>query len=294
MATATGNYVSDNSSLANFKQWAMAISQALAAFGWIPTADSGQVNWSGIAAVPSNAYVYEVWKANDAQAATLPIFLRIEYGYSATSPRTRVTVGTGSNGAGAITGGVISVAPWEITSLETNQGANTFPCFFSGDAGEFRMYLWQSGTVNCGVVFGIERSKDSTGSKTTDYFTVLSANSSNPSNATFQQSVLSSSLVANRESGIIGLGLTNAPGTGLFNGTVLAAPVFPILGKVGNPMLGFAVCEAADVFDGATITVAAMYGGTHTYVAANRTNFGSGSGTRTANGAVMAILMRYE
>src|SRR6266478_9217496 len=127
MATSTGNSVNDNSSLANFKSWAQAISNAISGFGWVQTGDTGQVNWGSIASVPSSTYVYEIWKANDAAAATLPIYLKIEYGFSATVPRIRMTVGTSSNGSGTITGGVVSSAPWQISILDTNQGGATFP-----------------------------------------------------------------------------------------------------------------------------------------------------------------------
>jgi hypothetical protein len=302
MATSTGNFVFDNSSLANFKSWAQAISNAFAAFGWTQTADTGQVVWGSIGAVPASTYVYEVWKANDAQAATLPIFVKVEYGFSATSPRVRVTPGTGSNGTGTITGAV-SAAPWELETNTAAQGATTFPCFFSGDAGEFRMFMWSSTTVNVGLLFCIERAKDSSGNKTTSYFTVLNANA-NASNAaatsTFQnqQSVLSTSLIGNRDTGIIAPALTNNSGSGSFNGTVAALPVLPIIGKVGNPMLGVMAVAAADVSDGATVTVTSMYGGTHTYVAAR----GSGAtpgyslalGHRSLNPTAMALLMRYE
>lgn len=294
MATATGNYPSDNSSLANFKSWAQAISNAFSTFGWTQTTDTGQVNWSTIAAVPSSTYVYEVWKANDTQASTLPIYVKVEYGFSSTSPRIRMTAGTGSNGSGTITGAVVSSPPWEITSLETNQGATTFPCFFSGDAGEFRMYMWQSTGVSVGVIFVIERSKDSSGNKTTDYFTAASANASAVAGAN-QQSILSTSLVGNRDTGgIIAPALTTGSGTGAFNGTVAAFPVFPVIGKVGNPMLGLMTVAANDVSDGASVTVTSMYGGTHTFVAASKAVFSQVAGLRLTQSTAMAILVRYE
>ena len=170
MATATSNKVCDNSSLANFKSWAQTVGAALAAFGWVQTADTGQVNWGTIAAVPAG-YVYEVWKANGPLAAAMPIYLKIEYGSSGTQVNMRFTAGTGSNGAGTINGVVCSNTPWQVTNNWANQGATTFPCYFSGDADEFRMWMWgsPSGTPTIATFFAVELSKDASGNKTDAY-----------------------------------------------------------------------------------------------------------------------------
>jgi len=292
MATATGNYVHDNSSLANFKNWAMPISQALAAFGWIQTADSGQVNWSSIASVPNNAYVYEVWKANDAQAATLPIFLRLEYGYHATTVRIRATVGTGSDGAGNITG-VVTNAPWQLTYTESNNGATIYPCYFSGDAGEFRMYLWQTQSAWTGTIFIIERAKDSLGSKTAEYFTALNMMSGGYCQYK-QQTVFSATLLApllwtSGNTNALPAAVTTGISTGTWNGKTSAFPCFPVYGQVGNPFLGLVVVHLGDTADGALVTVASMYGATHSYVVAK----GNAFNTVCASGNFCAA-MRYE
>lgn len=305
MATATGNYVCDCSTLINFKSWAQAISAAFAAFGWTQTADSGQVNWTTIVAVPSSTYVYEIWKAADAQATTLPIYLKVEYGFNTSTPRIRITVGTSSDGSGNInstagtTGPAGTPGPWLITNDDTNYGGTTFPCYFSGNAGEFRMYMWSTTSHTPGMVFGIERSKDSSGNNTTAYFTVLTANSLQAYSSTVgnrQQTILSSTLFAPYDFGIHTFG-PNVSGTGAFNGTVAAFPVFPVFGQVGNPMLGFMSAIRADVSDGSQVTVASMYGGTHTYVGCSPSNgviFGENINYASLGGYTGTLLMRYE
>lgn len=294
MATATGNYVQDNSSLTNFKSWAQAISNALAAFGWVQTTDTGQVNWSTIAAVPASTYVYEIWKAGDALAATMPIFLKIEYGFSTTIPRIRITVGTGSSGAGVINGVVQSSTPQQITNDIANSGSTTYPCYFSGNSAEFRMSMWSnpSGAPQTGVVFGIERSKDGTGANTNEYITVLGVNQSSAGQC-YQQTIKATGS-GNRENGVIAPALSNGSGTGSAFGTVAALPVFPILGKVGNPMLGFMTATLNDVGINSTVTVNSVYGSAHTYVVAGGGNISSGIGQKTVNSTNMALLMRYE
>lgn len=304
MATANGNYVSDNSTLANFQSWAGAIHSAITAFGWVQTSDTGQTVPSAAASVPSNAYNYVIYKANDSLAASMPIYLKFEYGYSSTSPRIRMTVGTSSNGSGTITGNVVSSAPWEITTLESNQGSTTFPCFFSGDAGNFRMYMWQSPVINTGVFFSIARSVNSSGAGTSDYFTVLSASAYygvGPNTGLWQQTI-SSSYVYFRENGFIGIGITAGSGTGAASGTVAAYPIFPHIGKIGNPLLDVMGACGSDVADGATVTVASMYGSTHSYIALKSPSTAWQYGFSVAIGksptdsiwTLMALLMRYE
>ena len=303
MATATGNYVMDNSTLAHFQSWSSAIYNAFIAFGWLQTADAGQAA-NPVAAVPSSAYAYWIFKANDAAAATMPIYVKVEVGYSSTIPSIKMTVGTSSDGSGSITGQKCTSTPWQITQsgssvMETNQGGTLYPCFFSGDAGEFRMYMWQSTTQICGTLFAIERSKDTSGVNTDEYFTALcSANAvSGYAAVRYQQTVLVGG-IGNLETGILGLAITNNSNTGAALGTTAAFPVFPVLGKVGNPMLGIMAVCSGDTADAATVTVLNMYAGTHTAIVVKGSTssggFGLSFGQRLLNGGGMAGLMRYE
>lgn len=306
MATATGNYPMDNSSLANFQAWTTPIFNAFIAFGWLQTADTGQAA-NPPAAVPSNAYAYWVFQANDTQAATSPIFVKVEIGYSATSPRIRLTVGTASNGSGTITGQTVSSAPWDMcapssySSLGANQGGVTFPCYFSGDAGEFRMYIWQSTTIYSGLLFVIERSKDSTGNKTAEYFTVLAvASASYAASTAFRaQQTITPAGPGNLDSGFLTVPLTSGSNTGAAFGTVAALPIFPVIGKCGNPLLGLMSACANDISDGVVCTVNNMYGGTHSIVSVKGVGVGTVTisqafGLRSTNAANMGGLMRYE
>ena len=291
MATSTGNFVCDNSSLANFKNWAQAISNAFAAMGWTQTTDTGQVNWGSIASVPSSTYVYEVWKAADGLAATLPIFIKMEYGFSGTQVGVRVTVGTSSNGSGTITGAVANGFSAQLitnnANFNSNQGATTFPCYFSGTAGEFRMLMWLNGAATP-FLFCIERSKDATGANTADYFTIVWCSS-----AMRQQTITSALTVTTFETQVMGFTGSANNGTGAFGGTVAAFPLFPLIGKLGNPMIGVMAVIASDVADATSVTVASMYGSTHTYISA-KTGGVFQRFAQVFNGVSNAVLMRYE
>ncbi len=93
---------------AKFRTWGSTISASLAASGLVKTADTGQVDWTTVLkpTVSQTYTAYEVWRFNDDLQATAPIFIRLEYGVGnpTTDPNTRVQVGTGTDGAGNLTG----------------------------------------------------------------------------------------------------------------------------------------------------------------------------------------------
>src|ERR1039458_8773880 len=99
--TSNQALVRDNSTLANFKNWATAISAFFITAGWTRTADTGQVNWSTIAVVPgAGSYVYEILQTNDGFTT---YYLKGEYGTHSTgsnNPATRFTGGTSTTGTG--------------------------------------------------------------------------------------------------------------------------------------------------------------------------------------------------
>lgn len=300
-ATATGNYVCDNSTLTNFQSWSGAIHNAFIAFGWTQAPDSGQTIPSAAGSVPSNAYLYVIYKAADSLASTMPVYVKFEYGYSSTSPRIRFTVGTSSNGSGTITGVVTTSTPWEITTAaEINQGASTtFPSYFSGSGGEFRMYMWSTSTASTypSTVFGIERSKTSGGADSADYITAFWANNSCCSNGA-EQTLLPSAIGPYFIDGVVAIGVPTTPGTLSYAGTVAALPIFPLLGKIGNPMLGWMSVIASDISNNSLVTVTSMYGSTHTYLAVTPTQAGNyfcySAGARAGGATCMGLLMRYE
>src|SRR5262245_813211 len=120
---STNNYstVLEHSSDATFRAWGSALAAALAAVGLTQTSDTGQINWTTVTRPgTSTAAGYEIWRFNDTLQATAPIFLKIEYGTGTTAlaPTMWITVGTGSNGSGTITG---------QSSTRTQFGRNSAP-----------------------------------------------------------------------------------------------------------------------------------------------------------------------
>lgn len=94
----------------DFRNWIIGLQAQFTAIGLVQTADTGQVNTSTVVkpSVITTAQGYDVWRFADALQATLPVFIKIEYGSGSAVDRPSLwfTVGTATNGAGTITGQV--------------------------------------------------------------------------------------------------------------------------------------------------------------------------------------------
>ena len=93
---------------------AAQITALLTAGGWIQTADTGQTSNATFATIYNgtlnSSSGYQIWRMNDSLQGTYPVFIKIEFGCGSVSntPAMWVTIGTGSNGTGTITGIVIA------------------------------------------------------------------------------------------------------------------------------------------------------------------------------------------
>lgn len=304
----------DNSTLANFIAWAgnttvnttapgtwHGIAYALGLFGWVQTADTGQVDWDTISSVPgASSFVYEVWQTNDSFTSQ-PIFLKIEYGStsSSTVPNIAYTVGTGSDGSGNITGTNTSRQLIRSASPGTFAGQDTYfmNCYLSGDASRFCFVMFDDlqNTHNAWpMLFSIERNVTSTGVYTNTYFTVLAVGFSNNPR---QQHLLFSGSATPAETTCF---LTIQPRTANnANGNITAngkygnavSPVFPLIGFMDYPGLNVQIGYFTDFVNGAPTTLT-VYGAAHNYIACvtSTANFYV-TGISGQNGCV---LLRFE
>jgi len=107
MATASTTTVIDHTSDAGFRTWAAEQIAQITAAGLTATADTGQINTTTATRPGTNTNGgYSIFRFNDTLHATVPIFIRFDWGTgsAATTPRILVTTGSGSNGSGTITG----------------------------------------------------------------------------------------------------------------------------------------------------------------------------------------------
>lgn len=116
MATVSLNTVIDHTSDAGFRAWANELMTALiTTLGLTQTADTGQLAFPMTVTTrpgTNTAAGYYILRFNDTLQSTTPIFIKVELGTfaSATIPGLWLTVGTGSDGAGNLTGAGTRVA----------------------------------------------------------------------------------------------------------------------------------------------------------------------------------------
>ena len=108
-----------------FRGWVQGIHKALEEVGLVQTSDTGQINTETVENPGSTNTEagYEIWRFNDVRQATAPVYFKIAYGAGANVNRARlwVTVGTGSDGSGTITG----------TKTINNSGLNNMTMSFT-------------------------------------------------------------------------------------------------------------------------------------------------------------------
>ena len=173
MTTVVTTTPVEHSSDATFRVWAAEVIAQLLAVGITQTADTGQIN-TGTATRPGTNTNggYAIFRFNDSMQGTAPIFFRIDFGTGsvATGPRMQLTVGTGSNGSGTITG--IGLAATTIgggfTPASTVTNYEFRICYVDGFIG----FMWKLGATSGTNValgfFAIERSVDSSGAATAE------------------------------------------------------------------------------------------------------------------------------
>lgn len=296
MATHIATTVFDNSSDANFRTWGKLISDRFAAFGWVKGTDTGQIDWATVLApnTTNQARGYEIWRMADALQATAPCFMKIEYGSS--SPLTRpsfwFTFGTGSDGAGNLTGNTIARVQMAVALTVTNN--TQFTHLFAGDNNRFCMVLAPitgtleagSSTSSSGIVWcHVSRSKDTSGSDTAVGIDTVVVGSS-----TVRSGYLPfAGTVPATESSV--LCPAPASGTGVRGTQVMLYPVLPVNVTLMNPSRGYAGYFKADIPDDYIIQ-APIYGQLQTWycVGRNVTHGFRGGGSSTAHG----LAIRWE
>lgn len=169
-----------------FRAWGSEINSYLSAVGFVQTADTGQINWTTATRPAVNTVAgYEVWRFSDSLQATAPIFFLLEYGTAAVStyPIMYMTVGTGSDGAGALTG-IQSARRALSSSGGTSAGSyNCYACHAEGCG--FLAFLDGESGSRYRVFFAIARTWDTSGDET-EHGAVFIAHHAGSSSATNQ------------------------------------------------------------------------------------------------------------
>ncbi len=177
MSTATGTLLYGNTTDAEFRAWGSAIASALAAIGLVQTADTGQINWSTVLkpSGSSTAQGYEIWRFNDALQGTAPVFIKVEYGSSSAAALAAgvwLTVGTGTNGAGTLTGTISTRTANSEAGSGTTAAVYASPWYACGDTSSATFASTSSHSAGVNWVFTfcftVERSRDADGTPNGD------------------------------------------------------------------------------------------------------------------------------
>lgn len=157
------NHNDDN----GYRAWGSAMSQLLqSGTGLVKTNDTGQVDWTTATRPTTSSQThYEIYRFDDALQATRPVFIRVAYGTgnSTTTPTVGFRVGSGTNGAGTLTGTVSGTTDTSTTSF---QASSTTPSTVrvSKGAGYFAFHAANNAGTGTSIFCALERTRNDDGS----------------------------------------------------------------------------------------------------------------------------------
>jgi len=174
MSVSSANLVGYIQSTLPLAPIATFISNILTSGGWIQTSDTGQTASASFGSATGTvaSLGYQIWCMNDSLQGTYPVFVKLEYGagwvyspsYNYPNAGVWVTIGTGSNGSGTITG---IICARQLVTWASNVTGNGASCPSYTSASSNRLCCTLFVTYNP-IGFGIERTKTSTGTDATD------------------------------------------------------------------------------------------------------------------------------
>jgi len=264
MATQHVTIAQDNTSDTTWRAWGSAISAALAALGTIvQTSDTGQINWATATKASGG---FEIWRFADSLQSTAPVFIRIDY---SSNPQLNFRVGTGTNGAGTLTGAV---------NLDANNLTNTttpYDYYFSSTTS--RLTAWMGVNDGNAILLTIERSRSNAGAETGTGIIALYKGSVHSMIGWITCTADQPSAVVN-SSGNWDINIVWPNSSTLIGSQMTAFCINPIgiNYQVQNPPLGILLYWPSDLGLAGTLPSITLYGTARTYInpSANPNGFG--------------------
>jgi hypothetical protein len=286
MSTATDNtIVASNDTAAHFRAWCTFIHNAFL-LGFLAGTDSGQVDLTTVAApsATQTASGYKIYKTNDGLTI---VYVKVEFGSSsvATYPSIWITVGTGTNGVGTITGTILFARTQLFMSVQ--DPVTQHPCFASGANNRvaFAVFL---GTAGYPIWFSLERRKDA---NIADVDTGIIIDWGSPGTLVHSLCAPFTGVIPTPEIGMQFILSSNNPAA--YGSTIPEGLRIPCLGPSEPPGRSIAICMVNDYGSGATPTLT-INGTNHTFKQ-------MGPNINTLRGASVAavdvntrLLLRYE
>lgn len=185
MTTQSWSTVIDHTGDAGFRAWVAEFIAKLIAAGLVQTADTGQINTATVTRPgTSTDGGYAIFRMNDTQQGTAPVFLRFNFGTntSANAPRIQLQTGTSSNGSGTLGGTTTSALSICSTAvpISTVTAFQSYACVNEGFVG--LVFKAGGATASSGGLavagFVLNRSCDANGDPTADALFILRHNAS--------------------------------------------------------------------------------------------------------------------
>jgi hypothetical protein len=164
-----GNTNSTASTVAMFKDRMQYAHDAFVGGGLVQTADTGQLDISAIASVPAanTSSGYRIYRFNDSRQGADPLFIRVLFGNGDTQSYSalRVSTGTGTDGAGNLTGQVSAVCRAGGSYGGVNGTMTGVQNYATHSEGVFAFWGGPNNNVygHCPYAFTIARTKDLAG-----------------------------------------------------------------------------------------------------------------------------------
>ena len=260
MATSTQTLTLAISDDATFRNYVSAYKAGVEAVGMIVASDTGQINTTTVLKpTGSNTSAgFTMHRFDDAFQTSAPVFIKTEYGTSssATVGGFWITVGTGTNGAGTLTGQVGT----RIQMVMSTGAAQSWS--FSGENNRLTVAGGLSTGYTNNFLLNIERLRDSTGAVTNSGISTLMSYAGSASILRTHQQVIPSTgpvLAQHQRLNWPSLGQSQA-----INSNVYFTTFFPHSFQLHQPCIGLLKYWATDVTVGSSVSVG-VYGSTATY-----------------------------
>jgi hypothetical protein len=186
----------DHSSDAGYRLWVQELLSNFISSGLVQTSDSGQMNPSTATRPSANSFTgYLMLRMKDALQASRPVFLRLEPGTAnvTNTPALRLTIGTGTNGSGTLTGLVSSARVMHNgTTLVANASTANFKSYATHSAG-FVGLAWKLSAGSGPVAiagFTIQRSTSNVGIPTADAVMLITSGATSSETVASEVSLL--------------------------------------------------------------------------------------------------------
>ena len=297
MPTVSWSTPIEHSSDATFRAWGSDLSTRFALAGLVQTLDTGQINWLTVTRPGAITFAgYEIWRFNDTLQATSPVFIKVEYGTAnnATVPALRITVSSGTNGAGTPTGLVTTARlAYTATPLIANANITNFPSYLCATAGfaglSFKIGAAASSSLTL-IGFTVQRTVDNTGAPTAAAVVLTTCGASNDTTTASLVSIINytSSTVNNGSTGI-DLGAMPSAITSSLVGTSPQVFLHWVSVPQVTPLVGTAACILSEIVIGSQRNLTLVGTTPRNYIA-----IGNSLRKTAYSAAVVGTLMIWE